>query len=107
MLPTVAVNAALGWPERTVTFAGMVTLVLLLDKVTVAPPTGAVAVSVTVQVDVPGAFTVAGEQLSPPGWTATVKLIVADWFTPFKEPVTVTVSTLVRVAVVAAKVAVL
>ena len=37
-------------------------LALLLDSVTVAPE-GAAAVKVTVQLEVPGAFTVAGEQL--------------------------------------------
>jgi hypothetical protein len=53
-------------------------LALLLDKVTVAPPAGAAAVSVTVQLEVPGAFTVAGEQLKPLGCAVTVKAMVAD-----------------------------
>jgi hypothetical protein len=52
-------------------------LPLLLDKVTVAPPAGAAAVSVTVQLEVPGAFTVAGEQLKLLGWAVTVNATVA------------------------------
>ena len=43
--------------------AGTVMLALLLDNVTMAP-LGAAVVSVTVQVEVPGALTVLGEQLS-------------------------------------------
>jgi hypothetical protein len=43
-----------------------------------------------VQLDVPGAFTVAGEQLNELGCTATVKAMVAVWVTPFKDAVTVT-----------------
>jgi len=44
-------------------------LVLLLDSVTLAPPEGAAAVRVMVQVEVPGALTVAGAQLSEAGPT--------------------------------------
>jgi hypothetical protein len=69
---------------------GTVTLALLLDTPTVTPPAGAAAVSVIVQLDVPGAFTVAGEQLKLLGCTLTVKAIVADWLIPLREPVTVT-----------------
>jgi hypothetical protein len=82
-------------------------LALLLDSVTVAPPEGAVVVNVTVQLEVPGAFTVAGEQLKLPGWTVIVKAMVVDWLMPFKEPVTVTFWALFTVAVVAGNVAVL
>jgi hypothetical protein len=67
MLATVAVKEALVNPAPTPTLAGTVMLPLLLDNVTVAPPPGAAAVSVTVQLDVPGAFTVAGEQLKLAG----------------------------------------
>ena len=63
MLATLAVNEALLCPAVTATLAGTVMLALLLDSATVAPE-GAVAVKVTVQLDVPGAFTVAGEQLN-------------------------------------------
>jgi hypothetical protein len=52
-------------------------LALLLESVTVAPE-GTAAVNVTVQLDVPGAFTVAGEQLKLEGCAVTVKAIVVD-----------------------------
>ena len=39
-----------------------------LLRFTVTPPTGAIPVSVTVQVEVPGAFTLDGVQLSELGW---------------------------------------
>ena len=59
---TVAVNVALLNPEPILTLAGTVTLVLLLDSVTLVE-LAAAAVKVAVQVEVPGAFTVAGEQV--------------------------------------------
>ena len=62
---TVAVNWALLDPAATVTLAGSVTLAWLSESVTAKPPPGAVPLSVTVQVDVPGAFTLAGLQLKP------------------------------------------
>jgi hypothetical protein len=65
-LATLAVNEALLCPDPTATLAGTVILALLLESVTVAPD-GAAAFSVTVQLDVPGAFTVAGEQLKLEG----------------------------------------
>ena len=77
MLPTVAVKGALVSPDPTLTLAGTVMLALLLDRVTVAPPPGAGAVRVTVQLEVPGAFTVAGEQLKLLGCTVMVKDMVA------------------------------
>jgi hypothetical protein len=46
---TVAVNAAVVAPAATVTDAGTVTALLLLDRVTVAPPLGAAAFRVTEQ----------------------------------------------------------
>jgi len=48
----VAVNVALVAFAKTVTVEGTVTAVLLLLKLTVAPPLGAAALSVTVQVSV-------------------------------------------------------
>jgi hypothetical protein len=72
-----AANPALLWPAVTVTLPGTVMLALLLDSVTTEPPEGAGAVRVTVQVEVPGAFTVAGEQLKMLGWTVMVKPMVA------------------------------
>ena len=82
-------------------------LVLLLDSVTLAPPEGAAVVSVTVQVEVPGALTVAGEQLSEAGTVETVRLIVVVWFCPFKVAVTVALCALPMVPAVAVKVALL
>jgi hypothetical protein len=70
-----AVKEALFWPAVTATLAGTVMLALLLESVTVAPE-GATAVSVTVQLDVPGAFTVAGEQFKLEGCAVTVKATV-------------------------------
>ena len=59
---TVAVNVALLRPDAILTLAGTVTLVLLLDSVTLVE-LAAAAVKVAVQVEVPGAFTFAGEQV--------------------------------------------
>ena len=55
-------KVALFIPVLTLTLAGTVTLVLLLDNATLSVLEAA-AVSVTVQSDVPGAFTIAGEQV--------------------------------------------
>jgi NhaP-type Na+/H+ or K+/H+ antiporter len=49
----VAVNPALVAPAGTVTVAGTVTAALLLDRLTLRPPLGAAAFSVTVQASVP------------------------------------------------------
>jgi hypothetical protein len=89
-LATVAVNPAAVWPAETVTLAGTVKFALLLDTFTVAPPAAAGAVSVTVQLEVPGAFTLAGEQFKELGCTATVRPMVAVWPIPFNDAVTVT-----------------
>ena len=64
-------------PAITITLAGTVMLALSLERATVEPPAGAALVNVTVQVEVPGAFTVAGEQLRLPGWTVAVRAMVA------------------------------
>ena len=77
MLATLAVNEALLCPAVTAMLAGTVILALLLESATVAPD-GTAAVSVTVHVDVPGAFTVDGEQLKLEGCAVTVKAIVVD-----------------------------
>jgi len=58
---TVAVKAPVDAPAATATFAGRVTLALLLDSATLAPAAAA-ALSVTVHAEVPGARTLAGMQ---------------------------------------------
>ena len=77
MLATLAANEALLCPAVTATLAGTEMLALLLESATVAPD-GTVAVSITVQLDVPGAFTVDGEQLRLEGCAVIVKAIVVD-----------------------------
>jgi hypothetical protein len=77
MLPTLAVNEALLCPAVTATLAGTVMLALLLESATVAPD-GTADINVTVQLDVPGAFTVAGEQFTLEGCAATVKATIVD-----------------------------
>jgi hypothetical protein len=53
-------------------------LALLLESAMVAPPAGAGADKVMVQLADPGAATDAGEQLTVDGTTTTVKPIEAD-----------------------------
>jgi hypothetical protein len=105
MLATVATKAPLVCPEATATLPGTVILALLLESVSADPPEGAALDSVTVQFDVPGAFTVAGEQLKLEGCAVTVKATVVDWLIPFREAVTVTFCAVVTVAAVAENVA--
>jgi hypothetical protein len=50
---TAAVKLALVAPDGTVTVAGSVTAVLLLDRLTLVPPLPAAALNVTVQASVP------------------------------------------------------
>jgi len=84
--------------------AGTVTLVLLLDRAITAPPEGAGADKVIVQLADPGAVTEPGEQVKDEGTTTTVRLTVADCCTPLSVAVTLTLCVLLRVPVVAAKV---
>ena len=58
-----AENIALVCPDVTVTLAGTVTLALLLDSRTGAPPMGAAGLTVTVQLAVAGPGSVDGVQL--------------------------------------------
>ncbi len=60
----VTVKAAVVAEAATGTLAGTAALALPLVSVTVMPPAGAAADIVTVQLAVPGAFTVAGAQLN-------------------------------------------
>ncbi len=85
-----ATNPPLICPETIVTLAGTVMLGLSLERATVEPLAGAALVNVTVQLEVPGAFTVPGVHVRLPGWIATVRAIVADWLIPFRDAVTVT-----------------
>ena len=67
---TVAVKVPLVRPRAIVTPLGTVMLALLLDSATVNAFEGATADSVTVQVEVPGAVMVPGEQFRLAGTTA-------------------------------------
>jgi len=103
----VAEKTPVVWPPATPTLVGTETLALLLATVTVTPPAGDGADKVTVQLEEPGAITVEGEQLSVLGWTATVRLRVADWLWPLRVAVTFAFPAVVMVPVVAEKVALL
>jgi len=84
----VAVNVALLSPEPILTLPGTVTLLLLLASVTLAALEVA-AVRVTVQVEVPGAFTVACEQVKLLICAAAARLTVACWLWPLRVAVTI------------------
>ena len=101
-----AAKAALLRPAPMLRLAGTVTLALLLDSVTLAALTVA-AVRVTVQVEVPGAFTVAGEQLKLLICAAAARLMVDGWLWPLKVAVTMALWLLLTVPEVAVKVALL
>jgi hypothetical protein len=79
IVAAVAVNATEANPAGAVTEEGTVRLVLLLLSVTAKPPAGATALSVTVQAEDPGAFTVIGEQLNPLTVTAAFSVTVVVW----------------------------
>ncbi|MGO9256250.1 MAG: hypothetical protein ACLQU1_08115 [Bryobacteraceae bacterium] len=64
-VPVVALKLAVVAAAATVTDAGTVSEVLLLDRVTTAPPAGAAWVKVTVQVDVEFEAKVLGEHRRP------------------------------------------
>jgi hypothetical protein len=106
---TVAVKPPPLWLAAIPMLAGTVTLVLLLDSATVAPPAGAGADKVIVQAELPGAFTVPGAQLRPLGTTVTVavRFTVVDWLWPFSVAVTVAVWFVATVPLVAVNVALL
>jgi hypothetical protein len=73
--PTVAVKFPAVAPDATVTLAGTAAFAVLLDSATTSPALGAAPLKVTVQVDVPGAFTLDGLQVTPLGVTGV------DWMT--------------------------
>jgi hypothetical protein len=73
---TVAVNVALLSPVPILTLPGTVMLTLVLDSETLVALEVA-AVKAAVQVEVPGALTVDGEQVKLLIWTAAARLMVA------------------------------
>ncbi len=85
---TVAVKFAPLSPAPTVTLAGTVTLALLLSSATLVALETA-AVRVTLQGEVPGPVTVAGEQLRLLTCAGAARLIVAGWLWPLRVAVTI------------------
>ena len=83
-----AVKVALLSPEPILTLPGTVMFALLLASVTLVALEAA-AVNVAVQVEVPGAFTVAGEQLRLLNWAVAARLMVACLLWPLRVAVTV------------------
>jgi hypothetical protein len=104
---TVAVKEPLVWLAAIATPLGTVMLALLLDNATVTPPVGAGADNVTVQVEVPGATTVPGEQLRLLGTALTLRLTLVVWLWPLSVAVMVAVWLLPTVPLVAVNVALL
>ena len=101
---TVAENWALLDPAGTVTLPGTVTLELLSDSATANPPLGAALLRATVQVEAPGAFTLAGVQDKPLSVIAAFRFTNALLLCPFQLAVTVAVWSLLTVPAVAVKV---
>ena len=88
----------------TVTDAGTVALALLLDRATVAPPVGAAALRVTVQLDVPALVKDVGVQLTPLTRTCASTVTAAVRLTPLAVAVTVAFWAVAGVPPVAVKV---
>ena len=99
-----ATKVAVLSPTPILTLTGTVTVALLLESVTLAVLT-ANADKVTVQVEVPGAFTVPGEQVKLLICAAAARLMVASWLRPFKVAVTIAVWLVITVPEVAVKAA--
>jgi hypothetical protein len=97
------VKVAVVAPEATVTFAGTVRLALPLESVTVKAPEAAL-LSVTVHVEDPGAFTLAGEQESALTTVADTRFTVAVWVCAPSVAVRVAVLSALTVPAVAVKV---
>jgi hypothetical protein len=98
------VNAAVLAPDGTVTVLGIVTFELYSESATVNPAAGAAPDNVTVQFDVPGVLTVAGEQLSPLSVPGRLRLTVVVLLCPLQLAVSVAVWSTVTVPAVALKV---
>jgi hypothetical protein len=99
----VAVNWALLDAVLIVTWAGTLNRPELLDKATVTG-LAAASVSVTVQAEAPGAFTLAGVQNTPLRTVAISKLTEAVVVWPLQLAVTVAVWSLLKVPAVAVNV---
>ena len=104
MVPAVAVKVVLVDPEATVTDAGTVSEVVLLDKVTAAPPVPAAFDRVTVQLALP--FELSEVGLHDTALTTVVadSVIDAVFVEPFSLAVTTAVWPLLMVPAVALKV---
>ncbi len=102
--PTVAVKLLAVCPAATITVAGTETLVLLLEIETVVRP-AAGAESTTVQLEIPGAVTVAGAHEIPLNTADAARLIEADTVPPFQLALTDAEEADVSAPVVAANVA--
>jgi hypothetical protein len=103
----VALKVPLLSPAPILTLPGTLTLVLLLESVTLVALEAA-AVRVAVQVEVPGPVTVAGEQVKALNWAAAAaRLIVACRFWPLYVAATMALWLLSTVPEVAVKVALL
>ena len=87
-MPEVALKVAVVDPTPTVTDGGTVSRALLSANETTVPPTGALLVSVTVQVLVAEEPRLVGLQLSADRATGATRLIVAVCETPLSEAVT-------------------
>ena len=77
IVPAVALNVAEVADAATVTEAGTVSAVLLLDTEMLAPPAGAAFESVTVQVLLAFAFKLVGEHATDDTKTGATRLIAA------------------------------
>jgi hypothetical protein len=105
--PTLAVKEPLVWFAAIPMLPGTVTMPLPLVNPTVTPPEVAGPDNVTVQVELPGAFTVPGEQLRLLGTTVTVRLTLVNWLVPLRLAVMVAVWLLPITPLVAVNVALL
>ena len=99
----VAVKVALLSPAPILTLPGTVMLALLLTSATLAALEVA-AVNAAVQVEVPGALTVDGEQVKLLIWTAAARLMVDCLLWPLRVAVTMALWLLLTIPEAAVKV---
>ena len=100
---TVAANVALLSPVAILTLAGTVMLTLVLESATLAALEVA-AVKAAMQLEVPGALTVDGEQVKLLIWTAATRLMVDSLLWPLSVAVTITLWLLLTTPEAAVKV---